>query len=49
MTTQTDRDVVTYVNPNMNSIASKVRDFSRMNPLEYDGSKLEEDPQEFVE
>uniref|UniRef100_M1DMA9 Gag-pol polyprotein n=1 Tax=Solanum tuberosum TaxID=4113 RepID=M1DMA9_SOLTU len=46
---QANRDVVTYVNPNMNFVASTLRDLERMNPPEFLGSKVGNDPQEFVE
>lgn len=41
---QANRDVVVPMNRSMVTMMSKVRDFTRMNPSELYGTKVEEDP-----
>ena len=48
MTNQKNR-VHAHVNSNDWSVATRVRDFVRMNPLEFLGSQTNEDPQHFLD
>ncbi|XP_049372511.1 uncharacterized protein LOC125837430 [Solanum verrucosum] len=48
MTTQTNREIVVPINPNAGTTTTRVRDFTRMNPPEFHGSKVEKDPQKFT-
>ncbi|TMX01860.1 hypothetical protein EJD97_023393, partial [Solanum chilense] len=49
LATQVSRDTRVQVNPNANTTASRNRDFTRMNPLTFYGSKVEEDSQGFID
>ncbi|WMV19217.1 hypothetical protein MTR67_012602 [Solanum verrucosum] len=41
MTTQENREVVAPMNPNVGTITTRIMDYTRMNPLEFHGSKAE--------
>ncbi|XP_069144584.1 uncharacterized protein [Solanum lycopersicum] len=49
MTAQLNRQDVLRENPPVRSIADRLRDFTRMNPLIFTGAKTSEDPQEFID
>lgn len=49
MTSQTNRKVVVSGNPNVGKTTSIVRDFTRMNTLDFYGSNIEEDSKEFID
>ncbi|WMV14234.1 hypothetical protein MTR67_007619 [Solanum verrucosum] len=46
--TQENREIVAHVNPNMGMVVTRIRDFTRMNPPEFHGSKVDEDPPAFI-
>lgn len=48
MMTQSNREVLSPMNPNVRTPKTIVREFIRMNPMEFYGSKVEENPQEFI-
>ena len=49
MMAQDNRDIVPCPNQQIATTASHLRDFTRMNPSTFYGSKVEEDPQEFID
>ncbi|WMV07688.1 hypothetical protein MTR67_001073 [Solanum verrucosum] len=49
MTTQANREVFFPVNLNVGITPTRIKDFTRMKPTEFHGSKVDEDPQEFID
>ena len=49
MTAQANRDIAPRPHQQVITMASRLRDFSQMNPPTLYGSKVDEDPQEFID
>ena len=49
MAAKENREVGPLVQPNFSTTASRLRDFTRMNPHMFYGSKVNEDPQDFID
>ena len=49
MTTQANRDISPCPHQQVTTMAFRLRDFTRMNPPTLYGSKVDEDPQEFID
>lgn len=49
MTAQSHKEVVVLMNPNVGMPATRVRDFTRMDTLEFHCSKVDEYPQEIID
>ena len=48
MTSQANRDISPCPHQQVTTMAFRLRDFTRMNPPTLYGSKVDEDPQEFI-
>ena len=48
MTAQANRDIAPHLHQQVTTMVSRLRDFSQINPLTFYGSKVDEDPQEFL-
>lgn len=48
MVVQKNQQVVSLANPVANMVVTRIQNFTRINDLVFYGSKLEEDPQEFL-
>ncbi|WMV59236.1 hypothetical protein MTR67_052621 [Solanum verrucosum] len=49
MMTQDNREFVVPVNQNLGTMATRVRDFTSMNPPKFQSSKVEKNPQQFID
>ncbi|KAK4707442.1 hypothetical protein R3W88_032989 [Solanum pinnatisectum] len=49
LTAQVNQEVEPQVNPNASTPTSRIRDFTRMNRPTFHGSKVDEDPQGFID
>ena len=49
LSTQVSKDSRVQVNPNSSTTTSRIRNFTRMNPLTFFGSKVEGNPKVFVD
>ena len=49
MMARSNRDVGHQVNPNASTMATRLRYFTTMNPPMFFGSKVDEDPQDFLD